>query len=162
MATFSRFDPFRDMMGLQESLVRAFDTAYGRKQSDTQADVGAAWAPLVDIHEDQDGISLFVELPGVEQKDIDVHIENNTLTLRGERKLDRADAREGYHVIERIHGTFSRSFTLPPTVDAEHVSAENRDGVLRVRLPKRAESKPRQIKVQVDSARIDKAPAQKQ
>ena len=165
MAYGNRFDPFHDMLSLQDSLVRAFDAAYGRNraaQPEKEAAVTGTWTPSVDVFEDQDGLQLFVELPGVDFKDIDLRIEGNTLTLRGGRTLEREADKQGYRLVERAYGPFIRSFTLPETVDAEHVAAEAKDGVLRIRLPKKAESKPRQIKVQVDPARIATAPAQKQ
>jgi HSP20 family protein len=160
---YTRFDPFRDMMHLQDSLVRAFDATYGRKSAPQEKDDSSgAWQPAVDVFEDQDGLQLYVELPGIDLKDIDVRVEGNTLTLRGERKLDREQDRNGYRLIERVHGSFFRTFALPETVDAEHVSAEAKDGVLKIRLPKKAESKPRQIKVQVDQGRLASGPTGKQ
>jgi HSP20 family protein len=165
MAHYTRFDPFRDMLSLQDSLVHAFDAAYGRNQpgpGKETAAVNGSWTPAVDVFEDQDALHLLVELPGVPMKEIDLRVEGNSLSLRGERKLERDEARQGYHLVERVYGAFQRSFTLPPTVDAEHVTAEARDGVLTVRLPKKAESKPRQIKVQVDAARLERGPTDKQ
>ncbi len=161
MANYTRFDPFRDMLALQDSLVRAFDNTYGKPAKQEAAPEGA-FTPAVDVFEDADGLHLFVELPGVEMKDIDLRIEGNTLTVRGERKLEKDESRQGYRLVERQYGAFFRSFTLPETVDAEHVSAEAKDGLLNVRLPKKAESKPRQIKVQVESTRTQAAPAGKQ
>jgi HSP20 family protein len=158
-----RNDPFRDLFSLQDQLYRTFDAAYrGRQQQDEQA-MTAAWSPLVDVFEDQDGITLKVELPEVDPKDVEIQIEENRLTLKGERKLEKSEQREGYHRIERTYGAFSRSFTLPNTVDVEHITAQSKDGVLRVFLPKKAETKPRQIKVQVEGARASQsAPASKQ
>jgi HSP20 family protein len=112
-----------------------------------------AWSPLVDIFEDQEGINLKVELPEVNPADVDIQLEGNTLTVRGERKLENAEKREDYRRIERYYGNFSRSFTLPSTVEMGHVTAQTRDGVLRIFLPKKAETKPRQIKVEVGSAK---------
>jgi HSP20 family protein len=161
----TRFDPFRDMLALQDSLVRAFDATYGRNRAAPAAEEKEApsggFTPAVDVFEDQDGLQLLVELPGVDLKDIDVRVEGNTLTIRGERKLERTE-RQGYRLVERVYGSFFRSFTLPQTVDAEAVAADAKDGVLHVRLPKKPESKPRQIKVQIDPARTVAAPAQKQ
>jgi HSP20 family protein len=111
------------------------------------------WSPLVDIFEDEEGINLKVELPEVNAGDVDIQLEGNTLTLRGERKLENADKREDYHRIERNYGTFNRSFTLPSTVEMGNVTAQTRDGILRIFLPKKAETKPRRIKVQVGSGR---------
>jgi len=162
----NRFHPLYDMLSLQDSLVRAFDAAVGRNGpqpeiAPKQAAPIADWAPAVDAFEDAEGLHLFVEVPGLSQADIDLRIEGTTLTLRGERKLDRSEP-QGYRFVERAHGVFQRSFTLPETIDAENVSAEAKDGVLKIRLPKKAESRPRQIKVQVDAARLDRAPTAKQ
>ena len=108
------------------------------------------WTPQVDVFEDAEGITLKVELPEVDAKDVDIQVEGNALTLRGDRKLEKADQRELYHRIERNYGPFSRTFTVPSTVDTENATAECRSGMLRITLPKRAEVKPKQIKVQVE------------
>src|SRR5437870_316212 len=151
MAIIRRTDPFRDSVALQDQPFRTFDSAYrGSGREDAQSMV-ATWSPLVDVFEDADGITLKAELPEVDAKDVDIQVEGNTLTLRGERKLEKEDKRDGYHRIERTFGAFSRTFTLPNTVDVEHITAESKDGVLRVFLPKKAETKPRQIKVGVSS-----------
>jgi HSP20 family protein len=106
----------------------------------------------VDVFESADAITIKVELPEVNARDVDIQIEGNALTLRGERSLENADKRDSYHRIERSYGPFSRTFTVPSTVDTENTSADCRDGVLRITLPKRAEIKPKQIKVQVAGA----------
>src|SRR5918911_465386 len=156
----TRYDPFRDLFQLQDQLFRTFDSAV-RSRSGQQEETGltGAWAPLVDVFEDADGITLKVELPEVDAKDVEIQVENNQLTIKGERKLENDESREGWHRIERTYGAFHRSFTLPQTVDAEHISAETKDGVLRLRLPKKPETKPRQIKVQVDAARASQPAA---
>jgi HSP20 family protein len=155
-----RNDPFRDLFALQDHLFRTFDKAY---RGDRQAEetMTATWSPLVDVFEDADGITLKAELPEVDAKDVDIQVEGNTLTLKGERKLEKAESREGYHRIERTYGVFSRTFTLPNTVDVEHISAESKDGILRVRLPKKAETKPRQIRVAVSAQGTQAAPVSK-
>ncbi|PYR59641.1 MAG: molecular chaperone [Acidobacteria bacterium] len=108
-----------------------------------------AWVPPVDIYEtDAKEIVLKAELPGLRREDIDLTVENNTLTVRGERRADDGVREDRYHRRERVHGIFSRSFTLPNTVDGAHVKAEYRDGVLTVKLPLREEAKPRQIPVE--------------
>ena len=156
-----RNDPFRDLFSLQDQLFRTFGRAYGPEKEEQP--MTAAWTPLVDIFENADGITLKVELPEVEAKDVEITVEGNTLSLKGERKLEKEEKKEGYHRIERTYGAFSRSFTLPTTVDAEHITAESKDGVLRVFLPRKAETRPRQIKVQVDSARASQhGPGHKQ
>ena len=159
----TRHDPLSDLFQLQDQLFRTFDQTYGRRGEEAQPrSLSGAWSPLVDVFEDQDGITLKVELPEVDAKDVDLQLEGNSLTLRGERKLENADQRDGYHRIERTYGAFSRSFALPSTVDAEHITADSRDGVLRIVLPKKAETRPRQIKVQVEAGRLGKSPEAKQ
>jgi HSP20 family protein len=159
-----RNDPFRDLFQLQDQLFKTFDSAVrgGRAVQGEQGLTGT-WTPLVDVFEDADGVTLKVELPEVEPNDVELHVEDNTLTVRGERKPEQVIAENGFQRLERAYGAFQRSFALPPTIDAEHISAESKDGVLRIRLPKRAETKPRQIKVQVESARASQpAATQKQ
>jgi HSP20 family protein len=162
MAIIRRNDPFRDLYSLQDQLFRTFNDAYrGANREDEQSMV-ATWSPLVDVYEDADGITLKAELPEVDAKDVEIQVEQNTLTLKGERKLEREDKRDGYHRIERTYGAFARTFTLPSTVDVEHITAESKDGVLRVFLPKKAETKPRQIKVAVSASHTQSAPVSKQ
>ena len=107
------------------------------------------WTPACDIYEDEESVTLRFELAGVEPKDVDVRFENGVLTVRGERKLEREDRRENYHRVERSYGTFTRSFSLPGTLDPERIKAEAKNGVLQISLPKKAEAKPRAIQVKV-------------
>jgi HSP20 family protein len=146
----TRYEPFRDLFRLQDQLFKTFGEAYGSRD---ESGLTSAWVPAVDVFEDNDAITLKLELPEVDAKDVDIQVEANQLTVRGERKLENSENRDNYHRIERTYGAFSRSFTLPNTVDTEHISAESKDGVLRIVLPKRAETKPRQIRVQVEAAR---------
>lgn len=162
MAIIRRNDPFRDLLSLQDQLFRTFDSAYRGTAREEEPSMVATWSPLVDVFEDADGITLKVELPEVEAKDVDIQVEGNALTVKGERKLEREDKREGYHRIERTYGTFARTFTLPSTVDAEHITAESKDGVLRVVLPKKAETKPRQIKIAASASHTQSTPVSKQ
>ena len=162
MAIIRRNDPFRDLLSLQDQLFRTFDAAYRGPQREDEQSMVATWSPLVDVFEDADGITLKAELPEVDAKDVEIQVEGNTLTLKGERKLEREDKRDGYHRIERTYGAFSRTFTLPNTVDVEHITAESREGVLRLFLPKKAETKPRQIKVAVSASHTQSAPVSKQ
>jgi HSP20 family protein len=146
-----RWEPFRDLVSVQERMNRIFDDAFrgtGRGSEDDWA-LGGSWAPVVDIFEHEGNLVLKAELPGVDPKDVDVHVENNTLTLRGERKFASEVKREKYHRVERAYGTFSRSFTLPNVVDTDKIKAEYKDGVLQVTLPTREEAKPKQIAVAV-------------
>jgi len=148
-----RWEPFRDMLTLQDRMNRLFDesfrTARGGGGAEEDWALGGSWAPLVDIYEREGNIVLKAELPGVDPKDVDIRVENNVLTLRGERKFDDEVKRDNYHRVERAYGAFSRSFTLPNVVDTGDIKAEYRDGVLSVTLPKRAEAKPRQINISV-------------
>jgi len=146
-----RWEPFRDLMGLQERMNRLFDDSY-RANRGGGADewaLGGSWAPAVDIYEQDGNIVMKAELPGVDPKAVDIRLENNTLTLRGERKLDHEVKEDNYHRVERSYGAFSRSFTLPTVVDQTSIKAEYKDGVLKLTLPKRDEAKPRQIQINV-------------
>src|SRR5229473_5007215 len=156
----TQYDPFRELLQLRHQLFHQhYEQPYARGE-ETQ-DTSGAWSPLVDVFEDSEGITLKVELPEVDANDVDIQLEGNALTLRGERKLEKADKQEGYHRIERYYGSFSRSFTLPSTVEVSHITAQSRDGVLRIFLPKKAETKPRQIKVETDPT-LSKQGKQKQ
>ena len=144
--TIVRYDPFRDVRTLQEEVNRLFSTNLTRAFDDEGIGRGA-WAPSVDIYENKDQIVLEAELPGMKQEDFDLSIENNVITLRGERKFEKTDETDNYHRVERSYGAFTRSFTLPQTVSAEGATAEYNNGVLRVMLPKKEETKSRRIQV---------------
>lgn len=146
-----RWEPFREMVTIQDRMNRIFDEAFrANRGAGSEEDYAlAAWAPAVDIYEQEGNIVLKAELPGVDPKDVDVRVENNVLTLRGERKFDNDVKKEGYHRVEREYGSFGRSFTLPTVVDTEKIKAEYKDGVLRVTLPKREEAKAKQISISV-------------
>ena len=143
-----RFDPFRDLSVLQDRMNRLFSEAYTPRQSDDLMNRGT-WTPAVDIFEVDGALVLKAELPDMKRDDIDVSVENNTLTIRGERRLDQEIKQESFHRIERAYGTFARSFSLPNTVDAAKIVAEYKNGVLTVKLPVREEAKPRQISIDV-------------
>jgi HSP20 family protein len=149
MTTITRLQPFRGFSALQDQVNRIFNETV-RNQGDESA--MTAWAPSVDIFETPNELVVKADLPEVDEKDIDVRVENNLLTIRGERKFDKTVAEDNYLRIERTYGTFSRSFSLPNTVSAEAIRAEYKNGVLTVNLPKREESKPRQVKVNVTTA----------
>ena len=143
-----RFDPLRDVAALQDRVNRIFADAYRRDNDDLMT--RGAWVPPVDIYETPNHeLVLRAELPDVVREDIALRVENNTLTISGERKMDSQIKEEQYHRVERAYGTFSRAFTLPPTVDTSAIGAEYKNGVLTVRLPLREEAKPKQIQVQV-------------
>ena len=141
-----RYDPFRDLRSLQEEVNRLFSTNLNRAFGDEGIGRGA-WAPSVDIYENKDQIVLEAELPGMKHEDFDLSIENNVITLRGERRFEKTDDSDNYHRVERSYGSFTRSFTLPQTVSAEDAKAEYNNGVLRVTLPKREEAKSRRIQI---------------
>jgi HSP20 family protein len=144
----SRFDPFREFAFLQDRMNRVFGDQYLRRDDDVTAH--GTWVPPVDIYEAENrDLVLKAELPDLNRDEIEVTVENNTLTLKGNKKLPTGVKEEQYRRIERNYGSFSRSFTLPNTVDASKVGAEFKNGVLTVRLPFREEAKPRSINVEV-------------
>ena len=145
----ARFDPFRDIAVLQDRMNRLFnDSVSGRHRDDDLTNRGT-WTPAVDIYEEDGGLVLKAEVPDIARDDIDITVENNTLTLRGERKLANEIKQENFHRIERAYGKFVRQFSLPPTVDTSKIAADYKDGVLTVKLPMREEAKPRTVKVNV-------------
>ena len=146
----TRWDPFRDVLSLQNRMNSIFQE-FNRGDGDVMST--AAFVPPVDVYEDEHNVTLKIEVPGIDEKDIDVRIENNVLTVHGERKFEKEEKEENYRRIERQYGSFTRSFTLPNTVDSEKVNANYEKGVLKIALAKKAEAKPKQIKVNVDSDR---------
>jgi HSP20 family protein len=149
MTVLTRWDPFREFATLQGRMNRLFRDSYGPEGQDELTT--SSFAPPVDVYEDEHGITLKIEVPGIDEKDIDVRIENNTLTVHGERKFEKEEKEENFRRVERQYGSFTRSFALPSTVDPEQVSATYDKGVLKIRLAKKAEAKPKQIKVNVGS-----------
>jgi HSP20 family protein len=145
----TRWDPFRDLVTLQERMNRLFEDSLSRSKTTDQEMAMGAWTPAVDIFETPETIVLKADLPGIDEKDIDVRIENNVLVLRGERKFLKEAKEEDYHRIERSYGVFSRTFQLSGTIDQTRITAVHKDGVLEVHLPKREDTKPKQIKVDV-------------
>ena len=141
-----RWDPFRDLNLLQDRMNRLFDDA-GRGWRADEPAATTTWSPAVDIFETEGEIVVKAELPGMERKDITLHLENNVLSLRGERKFEKETKDENYHRIERSYGAFSRSFSIPATVDEENIRAEYKDGVLNIVLPKKEQARPKQIKI---------------
>jgi len=142
----THWDLMRELASMQDRMNRLWGNLGDRRDDVTSR---GAWVPPVDIYEtDAKEIVLKAELPGLRREDIDLTVENNTLTVRGERRADDGVREDRYHRRERVHGIFSRSFTLPNTVDGAHVKAEYRDGVLTVKLSLREEAKPRQIPVE--------------
>jgi HSP20 family protein len=147
MTVITRWDPFRELATLQDRMNRLFQETAG--SGETSLTNSGAFIPPVDVYEDEHGLRLKLEVPGIEEKDLDVRIENNVLTIRGERKFEKEEKEENFHRIERRYGSFARSFTLPNTIDVEKVGAEYKNGVLSLQLAKKAEAKPKQIKVNI-------------
>ncbi len=146
MSSILRWDPFRQLTSLQDQVNRLFDATF---PSRTDNSALTAWAPPVDIYETENELVVKADLPDINEKDLDVRIENNMLTIRGERKFAQETKEDNYLRVERAYGSFSRSFSLPNTVNSEAIKAEYKDGVLTVTLPKRPESKPKQVKISV-------------
>ena len=150
MTLLTRWDPVRDLATMQNRMNRFFRESYS-PEGPEEALTTTSFAPLVDIYEDEHTITVKMEVPGIDEKDIDVRIENNTLTVHGERKMEKEEKEENFRRVERQYGSFTRSFTLPSSVDSGQVSAHYDKGVLKINLAKKAEAKPKQIKVNVGS-----------
>jgi len=161
MTVLTRWEPFRefstmqDLMNRMNRLPRESHSPEGPEDALTTT----SFAPPVDIYEDEHNITLKLEVPGIEEKDIDVRIDNNTLTVHGERKIEKEEKEENFRRVERQYGSFTRSFTLPSSVDPQQVSADYNQGVLKITLAKKAEAKPKQIKVNVGAAKTLEAKA---
>jgi len=137
-----------DLFGIQREMNRMFDNVF---RFDTRDDDSGfvAWTPAVDIAEHDDQFVVKVELPGVNKDDVKITLENNILTIRGEKKQEKETKKENYHRVERSYGSFQRSFTLPTTVKSDKINAVYKDGILQIELPKAEEAKPKQIEVKV-------------
>jgi HSP20 family protein len=143
----TRWDPFREVVALQNRVNSLF-----RDLNDGDDPVTAArFVPAVDIYEDAKKVVLKLEVPGIDQKDLDIRVENHTLTVKGERKFEAEEKEQNFHRIERRYGSFFRAFTLPSTVDTEGVQASYNAGVLKLELAKKPEAQPKQIKINIDS-----------
>src|SRR6202050_2251046 len=148
MTVLTRWEPFREFSTLQDRMNRLFRESYhegGRDESLT----ASSFAPAVDVYEDEHNVTLKIEVPGIDEKDIDIRIENNTLTVHGEHKFEKEEKEENFRRVERQYGSFTRTFTLPNTVNPESVQADYDKGVLKIILARKAEAKPKQIKVNV-------------
>src|SRR5689334_4532646 len=162
MTVVTRSNPFGQFSSMQEGvnrMNRLFREQFQNPEVPGEALTTTGFAPPVDIYEDEHNITLKMEVPGIDEKDIDVRIENNTLTVRGERKFEKEEKEENFRRVERQYGSFTRSFTLPSSVETENIQASYDKGVLEIRLAKKAEAKPKQIKVKVGSERTLEAKA---
>ncbi len=150
MNTLSRWEPFRGISSLQEQVNRLFENRFA---SCAEEQTLTAWAPAVDVYETENELVIKADLPEISEKELDVRVENNMLTIRGERRFEQKVKEENYLRMERAYGSFSRSFSLPNTVNTEAVKAEYKEGVLTLTLPKRAELKPKQVKINVTNGK---------
>jgi HSP20 family protein len=142
----TRWDPFREVVALQNRL----NSVFGNLNTESESPLTtASFVPAVDVYEDDKKIVLKLEVPGIEEKDLDIRVENHTLTVKGERKFEKEEKEENFHRIERRYGSFYRAFTLPSTVDTENVDAKYENGVLKLELKKKPEAQPKQIKVNI-------------
>jgi HSP20 family protein len=154
MSTIARWEPFRDLVTMRDRMDRLFHHLGSRNTGNWGEDEGltaGVWNPPVDVYETGDGIVLKADIPDVNQNNVDISVQGNILTIKGERKREKEVEEKEFYRMERTFGAFQRSFSLPPTVDTEKINANFSQGVLQVTLPKREESKPKQIKVQVQS-----------
>ena len=142
-----RWDPFRDLVTLRDRMNRLFEDAVSTARTEEKDMISSSWVPAVDIYEDEKQLVLTAELPGINEKDVDIKIEDNTLSIHGERKLEKETREENYHRIERAYGSFYRSFTLPHHIDQDKIQAEHENGVLRIIMPKKPELQPRKVKI---------------
>jgi len=144
------WDPVREFSAMQNQMSHVFGETFGPSMTQTDQPPAGTWAPAVDIYETDQEIVLQVELPGVTKEQVHVEVDDGTLHIKGERKIEKEVKEENYHRVERVYGAFHRSFFLPDTADAEKVRAELKDGILEVRLGKREQAKPKQIQVSVN------------
>lgn len=156
MRTIARWEPFRGVSTLQDQINRLFNETFERTGEQSSL---TAWAPSVDIYETEQELVVKTDLPDVNPKELDIRVENNILTIRGERKFEKKMNEENYLRVERSYGSFARSFTLSNTVNAEAIKADYQNGVLTLTIPKREEAKPKQIKVNVGSSAMAAAAA---
>lgn len=152
--SLSRWDPFRELSTQNDRMARLFRELYS-PEGPQETLTTTSFAPPVDVYEDEHNITLKIEVPGIDEKDVDVRMENNTLTIHGERKFEKEEKEENFRRVERLYGSFNRSFTLPSSVDAEHVTANYDKGMLKINLAKKAEAKPKQIKVNVGQKTLE-------
>jgi HSP20 family protein len=155
MTLLTGWESLRELSAMQDRMNR-MNRVFGGSHSPEGPEeaLTTTLAPPVDIYEDEHNIILKIEVPGIDEKDIDVSIQNNTLTVRGERKIEKDEKEENFHRVERQYGSFTRSFTLPSSVDPGQVSAHCDKGVLKISLAKKAEAKPTQIKVNIGGANV--------
>jgi HSP20 family protein len=143
----TKWDPFKDIMILRDRMNRLFEDLVTSPRFEDSELMQSTWSPAVDIYETENELVLTAELPGIDEKDVEIKVEDNTLSIKGERKFEKETKEENYHRIERAYGSFFRSFSLPNYVDQEKISAEFENGLLKIHMPKKAEVKPRKVKI---------------
>ena len=147
-----RWEPFRDLVSTHDHFNQLFNETFARAFGDQQETSPRTWVPPVDICETEDSLVLKAELPGIKPEAVEIRVEDSTLHLKGERKFEKEIKEENLHRVERSYGTFSRTFTLPSSIDSDKVKAEYQNGILTLTMPKREEAKPRTIKIDVSKA----------
>lgn len=156
MANITRRNPFGELTPLQDRLTQLFSQPlapwWRLAGAPEQVLTASSFVPAVDIYEDEHNIILTAETPGIEEKDLDISLENNVLTISGERKMENEEKQDNFYRVERSYGRFTRSFNLPPTVDTDNVKADYNNGVLKITVAKREEAKPKQIKIEAGKA----------
>ncbi|UCB52177.1 MAG: Hsp20/alpha crystallin family protein [Candidatus Zixiibacteriota bacterium] len=145
----TRWRPFRDVVSVQDEMNRLFDDIFGHGPARVQWTDGV-WNPSVDVSEDKDNVVVRAEMPGLNKDDVKISVQDNVLTLKGEKKQEKEEKESDYHRIERSYGSFCRSFQLPTAVEADKIKASYRDGVLNITLPKTEEVKPKEIPISID------------
>ena len=146
--TLTRFEPFRGVTTLQDQINRLFNEAFDRTSDEANL---TTWAPAVDIYETEHELVVKADIPEIKPEELDIRVENNILTIRGERKFEKKVSENNYLRVERSYGSFSRTFSLANTVNADAIKADYKNGVLTLSIPKREEAKPKQIKVNVET-----------
>jgi HSP20 family protein len=141
-----KWDPFRDLVTLREKMNRLFEDAFTSRGEERDL-IASTWTPAVDIYETENELILSAEIPGIDEKDVEIKVEDNTLSIKGERKFEKETKEENYHRIERSYGSFYRSFTLPNYIDQDKIQAVHENGVLKITMPKKTELKPRKVKI---------------
>jgi HSP20 family protein len=143
----TKWDPFKDFVVLRDRMNRLFEDMVSSPKLEDTGIMQSTWSPAVDIYETENDLVLTAEIPGVEEKDVEIKIEDNTLTLKGERKFEKETREENFHRIERAYGSFYRSFSLPNYIDQDKISADYENGLLKIHMPKKPEVKPRKVKI---------------
>jgi HSP20 family protein len=153
MVMLTRWNPTKDAASISQGMERLFDEMVGRGlwRTSEERPLRGSWVPAINILEREDAMVITADLPGLKAEDVDVTVEEGTLTIRGERKLEEVGEGETFHRVERLYGVFERTFTLPNSVDVEKIEARFSNGEMTLTLPKREESKPRSVKIKVEN-----------